>query len=152
MHFRIFWYVKMPIILAQTDTTVGFLSQDSVSLVQVKGRKEGKPFLKVFASLSLLQSTVRVPLKYRSWVRHARQTTFVIKNQAIRYVADSTHSRLIQKYGWLYSTSANESGRDYDKDFCLSHSDTIIEDLRGFNSSTPSKIFKLTSTQFKKLR
>jgi len=142
----------MSIILTQTDTTVGFLSQDSAALARLKGREEGKPFLKVFASLNLLQSTVRVPLKYRSWVRHARQTTFVIKNQAIRYVNDSTHSRLIQKYGWLYSTSANKSGRDYDRDFCLSHSDTIIEDARGFNSFTPSKIFKLTSIQSKKLR
>lgn len=142
----------MPIILAQTDTTVGFLSQDTLSLAQVKGRAQEKPFLKVFASLNLLQSTVRVPLKYRPWVRHARHTTFVIKNQALRYVSDLGHSHLIQKYGWLYSTSANESGRDYDRDFCLKHSDMIIEDSRGFSSSTPSKIFKLTSTQSKKLR
>ena len=142
----------MPIVLAQTDTTVGFLSQDSVSLAQLKGREEGKPFLKVFASLNLLQSTVRVPLKYRSWVRHGRHTTFVIKNQALRYVSDTTHSRLIQKYGWLYSTSANESGREYDRNFCITHSDHIIEDSRGFNSSSPSKIFRLTATQSKKLR
>lgn len=142
----------MPIILTQTDTTVGFLSQDSATLAQLKGRKEGKPFLKVFASLALLQSRVRVPLKHRSWVRHARHTTFVIKNQALRYVSDSTHSRLIQHYGWLYSTSANESGCEYDRDFCLSHSDLIIEDSRGFVPSSPSKIFQLTSTRFKKLR
>lgn len=142
----------MSIILAQTDTTVGFLSQDSAALARLKGREKGKPFLKVFASLNVLQSTVRVPLKYRSWMRHARQTTFVIKNQAIRYVSDSTHSRLIQKYGWLYSTSANKSGRNYDRDFCISHSDIIIEDSRGFSSSTPSKIFKLTAIQSKKLR
>ncbi len=142
----------MPIILAQTDTTVGFLSQDSASLARLKGREEGKPFLKVFASLNVLQSTVRVPLKYRSWVRHAQHTTFVIKNQALRYVSDPTHSRLIQKYGWLYSTSANESGHEYDPDFCLTHSDTIIEDFRGFSSSAPSKIFRLTATQSKKLR
>jgi len=142
----------MSIILAQTDTTVGFLSQDSAALARLKGREKGKPFLKVFSSLNLLQSTLRVPLKHRSWVRHAKRTTFVIKNQAIRYVNDSTHSRLIQKYGWLYSTSANESGREYDETFCISHSDRIIEDARGFSSSTPSKIFKLTTTQSKKLR
>ncbi|MCX6062534.1 MAG: hypothetical protein NT103_09835 [Campylobacterales bacterium] len=142
----------MSIILAQTDTTIGFLSQDSASLARLKGREEGKPFLKVFASLNLLQSTVRVPLKYRSWIRHARHTTFVIKNQAVRYVNDSAHARLIQKYGWLYSTSANESGHEYDKNFCLIHSDHIIEDSRGFNSSSPSKIFRLTSLQSKKLR
>lgn len=142
----------MPVILAQTDTTVGFLSQDTASLIHAKGREEGKPFLKAFASLSTLQENIRIPLKYHSWVRHARRTTFVIKNQAVRYVRDPSHSRLIQKYGWLYSTSANQSGYDYDKDYCLSHCDIMIEDSRGFFSSSPSKIYRLTSKKFKKLR
>lgn len=142
----------MPVILTQTDTTVGFLSQDSALLAHIKGREEGKPFLKVFASLNTLQTNIRIPLKYRSWVRHARKTTFVIKNQAFRYVSDPSHARLIQKYGWLYSTSANESGCEYNEDFCTSHSDILIEDSRGFFSSSPSKIFRLTSTQSKKLR
>jgi tRNA A37 threonylcarbamoyladenosine synthetase subunit TsaC/SUA5/YrdC len=142
----------MPVILAQTDTTVGFLSQDSQELIRLKGREEGKPFLKVFASLSTLQTTSRIPLKYRSWVRHAQYTTFVIKNQAVRYVRDPSHSRLIQKYGWLYSTSANQSGCVYDRDFCISHSDIIIEDSKGFFSSSPSKMYRLSSTQSKKLR
>lgn len=142
----------MPVILAQTDTTIGFLSQDSDELVRLKGREEGKPFLKVFASLSTLQKNIRIPLKYHSWVRHAQRTTFVIKNQAVRYVSDPSHSRLIQKYGWLYSTSANQSGCAYDRDFCITHSDIIVEDSRGFFSSSPSKIYRLTSTQSKKLR
>lgn len=142
----------MSIILTQTDTTVGFLSQDSASLARIKKRESTKPFLKVFASFSLLKNTVRVPLKHRSWVRQAKQTTFVIKNQAFRHVSDVSHARLIQKYGWLYSTSANESGREYDREFCISHSDILIEDYRGFIPSSPSKIFQLTSTKFKKLR
>jgi tRNA A37 threonylcarbamoyladenosine synthetase subunit TsaC/SUA5/YrdC len=142
----------MPIILAQTDTTVGFLSQESSELERIKGRPEGKPFLKVFASFSLLQSTLRIPLKHRSWIRHASKTTFVIKNQALRYVREPSHARLIQKYGWLYSTSANKSGYPYDENFCFSHSDIIIENSRDFFLSSPSQIFKITSTHSKKLR
>jgi tRNA A37 threonylcarbamoyladenosine synthetase subunit TsaC/SUA5/YrdC len=142
----------MSIILSQTDTTVGFLSQDSTSLARIKGRESGKPFLKVFASFSLLKNIIRVPLKHRSWVRQARQTTFVIKNQAFRHVSDPSHARLIQKYGWLYSTSANPSGQKYDRDFCISHSDILIEDSRGFFPCEPSHIYRLTPTQFKKLR
>ena len=142
----------MSIILAQTDTTVGFLSQDSASLACIKKREGGKPFLKVFASFSLLKNTLRVPLKHRSWVRHAKQTTFVIKHQAFRHVFDLSHAHLIQKYGWLYSTSANESGREYDREFCISHSDILIEDSRGFYPCEPSHIYRLTPTQFKKLR
>lgn len=142
----------MSVILAQTDTTVGFLSQDSALLASVKGREEGKPFLKAFASLLVLQKNIRIPIKHRLWVRHAHKTTFVIKNQAIRYVSDFSHSRLIQPHGWLYSTSANESGCEYNKEFCTSNSDMHIEDSRGLFSSAPSKIYQLTSTQSKKLR
>ena len=142
----------MPVILAQTDTTIGFLSQDSADLVRLKGREEGKPFLKVFASLSTLQANIRIPLKYRTWVRHAQRTTFVIKNQAVRYVSDPFHALLIQKHGWLYSTSANQSGCAYNRDFCVTHSDIIVEDSRGFFSSSPSKIYRLSPTQYKKLR
>lgn len=142
----------MHLILAQTDTTVGFLSQDESRLNIVKGRKEGKPYLKVFASLKILQEHTRIPLKYRSWFRHARKTTFVLKNQAFRYVSEEPHASLIAKYGWLYSTSANESGKHFDRRFCEEHSDLITEDAQGFHEREPSKIFKLTSTQYKQLR
>ncbi|MDP3266669.1 MAG: hypothetical protein Q8M39_07565 [Sulfuricurvum sp.] len=142
----------MHLILAQTDTTVGFLSQDKSRLNIVKGRKEGKPYLKVFASLKILQEHTRIPLKYRVWFRHARKTTFVLKNQAFRYVSEEPHASLIAKYGWLYSTSANESGKHFDRHFCEEHSDLIIEDAQGFHEREPSKIFRLTSTHYKQLR
>lgn len=142
----------MHLILAQTDTTVGFLSQDAARLARVKGREEGKPFLKVFASLKTLQEHTRIPLKYHTWFRHARQTTFVVKNQAYRYVRQEPHASLIAKYGWLYSTSANESSKRFNRAFCEEHSDLIIEDSRGLQECPPSKIFRLTSTQYKQLR
>lgn len=142
----------MQLILAQTDTTVGFLSQDAVRLAATKGREENKPFLKVFASLKILQEHTRVPLKYRRWVRHARHTTFVLKNQAFRYVSQEPHASLIAQYGWLYSTSANKSGKRFDRSFCEPCSDLVIEDSRGLFEAAPSKIFKLTTTQFKQLR
>lgn len=142
----------MHLILAQTDTTVGFLSQDELLLARTKGREENKPFLKVFSSFKQMTQHTRIPLKYRTWVRHARKTTFVLKNQACRYVGGSQHERLVEPYGWLYSTSANESGKGFDRTFCTKHSNLIIEDDRGLQECVPSKIFKLTSTQYKRLR
>lgn len=142
----------MHLILAQTDTTVGFLSQDASRLTAVKGRDEGKPYLQVFSSLKILQEHTRIPLKHRLWFRHARKTTFVIKHQAYRYVTQEPHSKLIAKYGWLYSTSANQSGKNFDRTFCKNHSDLIIENEHGFQECKPSKIFKLTSTRHKQLR
>ena len=142
----------MQIILTQTDTTVGFLSQDASLLIHAKRRDEGKPFLKVFASLKILREHTRIPLKYRTWFRHARKTTFVIKNQAFRYVSQEPHASLIVKYGWLYSTSANESGKHFDRNYCEEQSDLIVEDSRGLQECAPSKIYKLASTKFKRLR
>ena len=142
----------MHLILAQTDTTVGFLSQDEYLLAHAKGRADNKPFLKVFSSFEQMTQHTRIPIKHRRWVRHARKTTFVIKNQACRYVGGSQHARLVEHYGWLYSTSANESGKNFDRTFCEDHSNLIIEDDRGLQECAPSKIFKLTSTQYKQLR
>lgn len=140
------------ILLAQTDTTVGFLSQDALRLEEIKMRSGNKPFLKVYSELKNLCRDLRIPALYKRRVRHARKTTFIVKNQAFRYVSDPEHARLIQPYGWLYSTSANESGKGYDSSFCSSVSDMIIEDYRGLREQNASKIFLLTSTRLKQLR
>ena len=96
----------MSLYLAQTDTTVGFLSQDAGRLFEAKGRDQNKPFLKVFCELHVLKAQLRVPLVHRRRV-HARKTTFIVKNQAFRYV---TETRPIPRPpGWFYS-SANASG------------------------------------------
>lgn len=142
----------MSVILAQTDTTVGLLSQDPSALVAIKGRDKTKPFVKVFASFKELQKIQRVPLEHRCATRHAQKTTFIINNTAYRVIKDSSHAQLVKQYGWLYSTSANKSGKEYDEDFCRTHADIIIEDSRGFFTSKPSTILKLTPTHFKKLR
>ncbi|OYZ65673.1 MAG: hypothetical protein B7Y17_02980 [Sulfuricurvum sp. 24-42-5] len=142
----------MHLILAQTDTTVGFLSQDESFLARAKGRPENKPFLKVFSSFKQMTQHSRIPLKYRTLVRHARRTTFVIKNKAFRYVAKSQHTQLVERYGWLYSTSANESGKGYDPNYCKEKSDLIVEDNAGLYEAAPSSIYSLSISKIKKLR
>lgn len=140
------------VLLAQTDTTVGFLSQDAKRLVEIKGRLGNKPFLKVYAELKVLRRDIRVPLLHRQRVRHSTKTTFVVKNQAFRYVCDLEHARLIKPYGWLYSTSANESGKNFDSTFCRTISDVIVEDHRGLHEQSASKIFLMNTTHLKQLR
>lgn len=140
------------ILLAQTDTTVGFLSQSSQRLQEIKKRDLTKPFLKVYADFQTLRRDIRIPSIHKHRVRYSRKTTFIVKNQAFRYVDDSEHSSLIVKYGWLYSTSANESAKRYDEVYCQSVSDLIIEDYRGLSEKSASKIFRLTSKRLKQLR
>ncbi|HLD23258.1 MAG TPA: hypothetical protein VJA83_04890, partial [Sulfuricurvum sp.] len=140
------------ILLAQTDTTVGFLSQDARRLEEIKMRSADKPFLKVYCELKILRQDIRLPALHKHRVRHSKKTTFVVKNQAFRYVSDPEHAALIKPYGWLYSTSANESGKGYDSAFCRSLSDVIIEDYRGLSEKSASKIFLLNTTHLKQLR
>jgi len=140
------------VILTQTDTTVGFLSQSPKRLQQIKMRDTAKPFLKVYADFKMLRKDIRIPPIHKRRVRYARKTTFIVKDQAFRYVNEPNHSRLIKKYGWLYSTSANESGKNYDETFCQAFSDLIIEDYRGLSEKSASKIFRLTPSKIKQLR
>lgn len=140
------------VFLAQTDTTVGFLSQDAKRLEKIKMRPNNKPFLKVYADLSRLKNDIRIPLYHRHRVRHSRKTTFIVKDQAFRFVQEGEHSHLIREYGWFYSTSANESGKHYDPAFCKNVCDWIIEDSRGLYEASASRIYKLGHNRFKKLR
>jgi tRNA A37 threonylcarbamoyladenosine synthetase subunit TsaC/SUA5/YrdC len=140
------------ILLAQTDTTVGFLSQDASRLEETKMRPQNKPFLKVYAELKYLRRDIRIPSRHKHRVRHSSKTTFVVKNQAFRYVKDPEHARLVAGYKWLYSTSANESGKGYESTFCRSVSDIIIEDYRGLSEKSASKIYRITPSCIKKLR
>ena len=140
------------ILLAQTDTTVGFLSQDASRLKEIKMRVGEKPFLKVYAELKVLTRDIRIPPAHKHRVRHSTKTTFVLKNQAFRYVNDTKHAGLIRAYGWLYSTSANESGKSFDETFCRAVSEIVVEDAQGLHEQSASKIFLLNATHLKQLR
>lgn len=115
-------------------------------------RPSDKPFLKVFADFQTLKAHARIPNAHKNWVRRAKKTTFIVKDQAFRYVSDPSHAGLIAQYGWFYSTSANPSGGTYERDFCTQNADWVIEDERGLSEQSSSQIFKLGHRRFKKLR
>jgi len=141
------------VILAQTDTTVGFLSQDAQKLAQIKERPVGKPFIQSFDSLrSYTAMGGRVPKKFRNRVRQARAKSFVINDRAIRIVADGPHHKLLKRYAWLYSTSANAKGASYEKGFAESHADIVVEDDRGLFEGKASSIYKLNQKKLRRLR
>ena len=143
----------MSVLLAQTDTTVGFLSTDAKSLEEVKSRPSSKQFLKVYPSFKEFKNDGnRVPQRFKNLVRRAKKTTFIIKGRASRVVKDPLHLKLLQKYSWLYSTSANKSGCSFDKDFCIRKSDIIIEDHRGFKEDTPSALYMVGNAKIRRLR
>lgn len=144
--------MKDLVFLTQTDTTVGFLSQNKERLYKIKSRELNKPFIKVCDSLNTLQKLTRVPQKYKSMVRNSKKTTFVYKKDAIRVVKDKEHLKFLKKLKWCYSTSANESGKGFDKDFAIKNADVVIYDYRGLSENSASKIYKINNFKIKRLR
>jgi len=141
------------VILAQTDTTVGFLSQDAGKLARIKERPADKPFIKSFDSLGRYKAMGgRVPAKYKNSVRRSHAKSFVIDNKAIRIVSKGEHHRLLKSYGWLYSTSANAKGASFEREFALMQADIVVEDHRGLFEGKASSIYKLNHQKIKRLR
>ncbi|MEA3228434.1 MAG: Sua5/YciO/YrdC/YwlC family protein [Campylobacterota bacterium] len=143
----------MPTILLQTDTTVGFLSQNSQKLFEIKSRPQTKPFLKVYNSLKDFKNNFnRVPTSAKKLFRRSKKTTFVIKNQAYRISKLSLDSQLIRDMRWQYSTSANESGKSFNRQFCEDKSDIIIENKDGLSEQSSSTILKINNQKTGRLR
>jgi tRNA A37 threonylcarbamoyladenosine synthetase subunit TsaC/SUA5/YrdC len=137
------------VFLAQGDTTVGFLSQDAKSLFEAKERDGSKKFLKVVDSLLTLKEFTRVPNRFKRVVRYAKKSTFIYPNGAFRVSPNET---ILNKYRWLYSTSANRSGCSFDITFAKSKCDIIVLDRCEFSEKTPSKLIKLHKNRLKRLR
>ena len=141
------------VILTQTDTTVGLLSQDAKRLREIKSRTQAKPFIQVFNDFSILkQQHIRIPNKFKKNVRRAKKTTFIVKNRAFRVAPAPLHSELLRRLEWSYSTSANESGKNFQRDFCEQKADIIIEDKIGLFEGKASKLYKINQKRKKRLR
>ena len=84
----------------QTNTTVGFLSQNLEKLNRIKKRPPNKKFLKVVSDYSLLP---RVPKKHKKRVRRTpNRSSYVIKNEAYRVITEPHHRDFLKKFKWLY--------------------------------------------------
>jgi len=143
----------LPIILTQTDTTVGFLSQDASKLFEIKSRPKTKPFLKVYNSLLTFKKDFkRIPSSHKKSFRRAKKMTFVIKNQAVRIAPFTLNSQYFKTICWQYSTSANESGKDFNRLFCEEKSDIIIENRKRLFETNSSKIYKINNNKKRRLR
>ena len=140
------------IYLVQTDTTVGLVSQNKEALAKAKKREPSKPFIITCAGLGELKKITRVPKKAKKLIRRSSKTTFVYphKNIAVRVVKDGGYKEFLKPFGWMYSTSANESGGRYDEVFAKKVADIVVENIKFFESK-PSTIIKLGKKP-KKLR
>ena len=145
--------IELSVILTQTDTTVGFLSQENFKLQEIKFRHSSKPFIKVYTSLKAFKEDGnRVPNSKKSLLRRSIKTTFIVNNRAFRIVGNKLNSSILRANRWNYSTSANESGKNFDRKFCESKADIIIEDKDGLIQNSSSSLYKINSKKMEKLR
>jgi len=143
----------LSIILTQTDTTVGFLSQDAQKLYEIKSRETSKAFIKVYQNFkTFLNDGNRVPLSQRVLVRRSKKTTFIIKNKAFRVAPLKQDSQLLRTTPWFYSTSANESTKSFNRDFCEEKADIIIENKFELKENCSSNLIKINNIKREKLR
>jgi tRNA A37 threonylcarbamoyladenosine synthetase subunit TsaC/SUA5/YrdC len=143
----------MKVILTQTDTTVGFLSQDAIKLQEIKSRKPSKAFIKVYKNFkTLLDSGNRIPEKYKNNIRRSKKTTFIVKNRAFRVASSTLNSQILRSDFWHYSTSANESSKNFNPDFCIEKADIIIENKDGLKENNSSSLYKINHKKRKKIR
>ena len=138
--------------LTQTDTTIGFVSQDTSKIDKAKKRLPNKHYICVVNSLKTLQTFTRIPTKYKNRIRRSKQTTFIMPNGlSFRVARESRHNLLLDRVKWLYSSSANLSGAVYNEAYAKEMTEVIV----GFPNQTQgeaSKVYRLSHTNLKVIR
>ncbi|WP_309496502.1 Sua5/YciO/YrdC/YwlC family protein [Sulfurovum sp.] len=143
--------LKDKVFLTQTDTTIGFVSQNADKLTAIKQRPPHKHYIKAVNSLATLKTFTRVPSKHKNRVRRARKTTFIMPNaNSYRLIQDKHHLLLLDRLKWVYTTSANLSDHNYDEKFATEMADVIIEPLK--ENKQASNIYKLGKQTIKRIR
>lgn len=96
------------IFLAQTDTTAGFLSKDYKELNRAKRREEDQPCVLATAKFSELKNFVRVPQKFKNFVRRAKKTTFIYANSTLSLAALELGAESFEKSSYSESAQSLE--------------------------------------------
>ncbi len=140
------------LVLAQSDTTVGFLSKEPERINKAKRRPEFQAVIETLPDLRSLKK--RIPPKHRPRVRRMRHTSFAISSAYAFRVIDPAcrHHRLLSQMGALYSSSANVHNRSFDIDYAMKTADLIVSDERGLAEKKSSKILRLGLNRLRSLR
>ncbi|HHD79591.1 MAG TPA: Sua5 YciO YrdC YwlC family protein [Epsilonproteobacteria bacterium] len=143
--------MKNLVFLTQTDTTIGFVSQNAQKLTAIKQRPPHKHYIKAVNSLDTLKTFTRVPNKHKNRVRRSNKTTFILPNTySYRVIHNPHHLLLLNRLQWAYTTSANLSHQAYDERFAKKYADVIVEPIKENNEA--SSIIKLGKSTMRRIR
>ncbi|WP_394908846.1 Sua5 YciO YrdC YwlC family protein [uncultured Helicobacter sp.] len=141
-----------PLILAQTDTTIGFLCESQAPIDNAKHRH--RHTLRESRDFATLRTLTRIPKSHRRLVRRSRRVSFVYPSGCgVRVVAsDSRHQSLLGYYPLLFSSSANRHTKSFDSHYALQVCDMYVLDSRGWSDREPSTILRLGKHKKQKIR
>lgn len=142
------------VYLVQTDTTVGFLSNDPYKLSITKQRDPKQKILRAVDSFKTLKEQVRVPNKFKRQIRNSTKTTFIYPNgDSFRVVdRDDSHQNFLKKFHIMYSTSANVTKQEFNEEFAVNNADIVVFTKDSFSNTSSSKIYKLGKTSVIRIR
>ena len=144
--------MKKYLYLTQTDTTIGFVSQNSSKIDQAKKRLPNKHYIRVVNSLDTLKEFTRIPQMHKNRIRRATKSTFISPHgDSFRVVKSTRHNLLLDRVKWLYSSSANLSGEEYDASYAKDNTEVVVS-LRGSKKGSASKIYLLGHKRLKTIR
>jgi len=141
------------VFLTQTDTIIGFISQDADKLTAIKRRPPHKHYIKAVNTLQTLKTFTRVPTLHKNRVRRAKKTTFIMPNGlSYRIIRDKHHLHLLNRLKWAYTTSANLSNEAYNETYAKKAADIIVLPLKVKETQQSSNIFQLGKYTLKRIR
>ena len=141
------------IYLVQTDTTVGFASQNLKRLNMIKKSNADKKLIKTYCCFKEITKEIKIPKKFKKLIKKAKKTTFIYPdNIARRVVKEGEYQKFLEKFKWMYSTSANISGKDIDIKWAKGKADVIVFSESGFKANSASRIFKITKKKLLSIR
>ena len=144
--------MKNNLFLTQTDTTIGFVSQDASKIDVAKQRLPEKHYIRVVDSLQTLKTFTRVPQKHKNRVRRAKRTTFIMpQGESFRVVKGTKHNLMLNRVKWLYSSSANLSGAEYNELYAKNMAEVLVS-FPNKNTGEASKIYRLGHRIIKSIR
>lgn len=140
------------LFLAQSDTTAGFLSECKEAILSAKSRAN-KAILMEASNLEAIKTLSRLPKKFAKAIRRQSKTTFVFPNShSFRIIKEPLHLGFLRRYGLLYSSSANVSGKRFDSKIASDLADVFVLDKRPIQESAPSRIFQIRKGKIYKIR
>lgn len=119
----------------------------------IKSRNLKQRVLLEISDLNYLKSYARVPNVLKKRLRRQERVTFILKNKkSFRIVRDQTHLLFLEKFGMLYSSSANLSSKPFCLRWAKEMADILVIDERGYQEKDASKIYKISEIKLRKIR